>query len=372
MSKETGGPAITDLQATIKELRELMDEATPGEWHWDADPMKTMCPPLFVARVCTKGKTITQAYYADDSGKRDAALIAAMKNALPDLLRALEARGEPVALNVRHPDGHKAADAFWKYWQENGETHKHGYYESTWGAINAALRMVGVVNATPPGTVRVPVELAHMSGQRNRTPCSEHTSISASKGGMMSQTPRTDPVVQKVEEAVAWKWATVVPAEFARQLETELAAMRERADVLEFAAKRAIRDLRHAADEIPDAEMKALFRSRVREYEKAVGDTADYRRGFMLAVSEAEHQRDAAIEQKEKAEAQLVAFRERAINAVEDVWRESREQYENPASKFRASSYMEGRADGASIAMSRLEALPLDSPEAIDAARGKP
>jgi hypothetical protein len=38
------------------------------------------------------------------------------------------------------PPTHEAADAFWKYWRENGETHKHGYYESTWGAINAALR----------------------------------------------------------------------------------------------------------------------------------------------------------------------------------------------------------------------------------------
>lgn len=34
---------------------------------------------------------------------------------------------------------HEAADAFWAYWRENGETHKHGYYESTWGAINKAL-----------------------------------------------------------------------------------------------------------------------------------------------------------------------------------------------------------------------------------------
>ena len=50
-----------------------------------------------------------------------------------------------VALNVNHIDCHKAADAFWAYWQANGETHKHGYYESTWGAINAALRTVGVV-----------------------------------------------------------------------------------------------------------------------------------------------------------------------------------------------------------------------------------
>lgn len=51
-----------------------------------------------------------------------------------------------MALNVGHPDCHKAADAFWKYWRENGETHKHGYYESTWGAINCALRTVGVTS----------------------------------------------------------------------------------------------------------------------------------------------------------------------------------------------------------------------------------
>jgi hypothetical protein len=50
-----------------------------------------------------------------------------------------------LALNVKHPDCHKAADAFWGYWNENGETHKRGYYESTWGAINRAIRMIGVV-----------------------------------------------------------------------------------------------------------------------------------------------------------------------------------------------------------------------------------
>lgn len=50
-----------------------------------------------------------------------------------------------LALNVQHRDCHKAADAFWAYWNENGETHKRGYYESTWGAINQALRTVGVV-----------------------------------------------------------------------------------------------------------------------------------------------------------------------------------------------------------------------------------
>lgn len=39
---------------------------------------------------------------------------------------------------------HEAADAFWKYWNENGETHKHGFYEATWGAINAAIAVAGV------------------------------------------------------------------------------------------------------------------------------------------------------------------------------------------------------------------------------------
>ena len=52
---------------------------------------------------------------------------------------------ERLALNVKHRNCHKAADAFWAYWNENGETHKRGYYEATWGAINQALRTVGVV-----------------------------------------------------------------------------------------------------------------------------------------------------------------------------------------------------------------------------------
>lgn len=70
-------------------------------------------------------------------------------------LLSLVIEKEALALNVRHSDCHKAADAFWKYWNENGETHKHGYYESTWGAINRALRTVGVVRhqyrtPTPP------------------------------------------------------------------------------------------------------------------------------------------------------------------------------------------------------------------------------
>lgn len=50
----------------------------------------------------------------------------------------------PIALDTMHRQCHAAADAFWKYWAENGETHKHGYYESTWGAINRAIRLIGV------------------------------------------------------------------------------------------------------------------------------------------------------------------------------------------------------------------------------------
>ena len=55
-----------------------------------------------------------------------------------------------VTINVSNPKCHEAADAFWEYWQENGETHKHGYYESTWGAINAALAVAGVTLTPAP------------------------------------------------------------------------------------------------------------------------------------------------------------------------------------------------------------------------------
>ena len=46
------------------------------------------------------------------------------------------------------PLSHEGCDAFWKYWKENGETHKHGYYESTWGAIRAYLEEAGSVTAS--------------------------------------------------------------------------------------------------------------------------------------------------------------------------------------------------------------------------------
>jgi len=81
---------------------------------------------------------------------------------------------EPVALNVKHPDCHKAADAFWSYWKANGDTHKHGYYESTWGAINAALKLVGTVPhnyAADPSTINVPREVLERSISRDPDVC---------------------------------------------------------------------------------------------------------------------------------------------------------------------------------------------------------
>jgi hypothetical protein len=39
---------------------------------------------------------------------------------------------------------HEGADAFWKAWKEFGETHKHGYYESTWTSINQAISASGL------------------------------------------------------------------------------------------------------------------------------------------------------------------------------------------------------------------------------------
>ena len=38
---------------------------------------------------------------------------------------------------------HEAVDAFWRKWQEIGEPHKHGVYESTWMAFKAAMEAGG-------------------------------------------------------------------------------------------------------------------------------------------------------------------------------------------------------------------------------------
>ena len=55
---------------------------------------------------------------------------------IADKIAQLEARSEWAGA---FPLSHEGCDAFWEYWEENGEAHKHGYYESTWGAIRAYL-----------------------------------------------------------------------------------------------------------------------------------------------------------------------------------------------------------------------------------------
>ena len=60
-------------------------------------------------------------------------------------------------MKLRINPTHEAADAFWKYWKENnGESYHHGYYESTWGAINAALNVAGLAPPEgPPWTMEM-------------------------------------------------------------------------------------------------------------------------------------------------------------------------------------------------------------------------
>lgn len=41
-------------------------------------------------------------------------------------------------------ESHEGVDAFWKVWQEIGEPHKHGVYESTWSAFRAAIESNGL------------------------------------------------------------------------------------------------------------------------------------------------------------------------------------------------------------------------------------
>ena len=48
------------------------------------------------------------------------------------------------AMSARNQDGsfpreHEPVDIFWKAWQQNGETGKHGVYESTWIAFDAVF-----------------------------------------------------------------------------------------------------------------------------------------------------------------------------------------------------------------------------------------
>lgn len=77
----------------IKELRRLERAATPGPWEtttWDG--------LLYVASVQQlQGSYVCELGIGSDGAERDAALIAAARNALPALLRVAEAARELAA-----------------------------------------------------------------------------------------------------------------------------------------------------------------------------------------------------------------------------------------------------------------------------------
>ena len=142
-------------------LEAVRDKADPGDWlfskreaAWKAWQAALSAPPGYALvpveptpEMVEQGRQALGVYHTGTPRMIYAAMIYAA------VIAAWNRRAQPaalppkerLALNVRHPDCHKAADAFWSYWNENGETHKRGYYESTWGAINRALRTVGVV-----------------------------------------------------------------------------------------------------------------------------------------------------------------------------------------------------------------------------------
>ena len=77
------------------------------------------------------------------------------RDAIARTLGATSAASLPTVQNLFFSEtNHHLSDraGFLKYWRENGETHKHGYYESTWGAINAALNSTGQL-ASPPAAL---------------------------------------------------------------------------------------------------------------------------------------------------------------------------------------------------------------------------
>lgn len=79
----------------IKELRRLERAATPGPWEtttWDG--------LLYVASVQQlQGSYVCELGIGSDGAERDAALIAAARNALPALLRVAEAARNATSLN---------------------------------------------------------------------------------------------------------------------------------------------------------------------------------------------------------------------------------------------------------------------------------
>lgn len=80
--------------------------------------------------------------------KENVAFIAAANpavvlNLLDKLSQARASQTVPTVMasdDLKGINQHHVADAFWKSWEVNGVQHKHGYYESTWIALRAAIR----------------------------------------------------------------------------------------------------------------------------------------------------------------------------------------------------------------------------------------
>lgn len=62
------------------------------------------------------------------------------ESGLPTMLLELRKR---LKTAFRIEFSHESVDAFWKVWQEVGEPHKHGVYESTWMSFKAAMAAGG-------------------------------------------------------------------------------------------------------------------------------------------------------------------------------------------------------------------------------------
>jgi len=90
-----------NIAAIVAELRGLMEKATPGDWFTvpygngdsivihSSDEQRVFFPPVPVGYSATPGSNGDPAQI-----KADMELIAAMRNALPTLLDALEAKTE--------------------------------------------------------------------------------------------------------------------------------------------------------------------------------------------------------------------------------------------------------------------------------------
>lgn len=118
------GSDYMDAASTIKRLQRELECLRAEVKEWACDACNTVYPgPPQKGTACV---------VCPDCGGRTA------PRSTIDLIRTRrqldEARKDTPNINQ-----HEVADAFWKAWKENGESGRHGYYESTWISIRAAI-----------------------------------------------------------------------------------------------------------------------------------------------------------------------------------------------------------------------------------------